>query len=397
MNTYKIVRYLKVVINTSGILLITISATLSNTYVLYLNSKYNNFYENTPENIEGKAVVISNPIEKEYNYTYIIKFKEGKYKGKKFYLSEKKKNAKLEYGDLIEINGEYIAPNTARNYKGFDYREYLKTKKIYGTLKNSSINVNKKNDLNIIFLICNNIRKYIEGTSSKLLSEDTSSLLNGILVGNKEQISEEMIQNFKISNLSHMLCVSGAHTSYIILGITYILTKSKLSKKWINILTIIAIVLFMFITNFTASVTRACIMAITILIAGLLYRKQDFYTSISISLLIILAINPFSINEIGLQLSYLGTLGIICFNKTVEKILTKMKINEKISKILSVTISAQMAIMPLMAYKFNSISMTFFISNILASPFLGINIILGFITIFVSLISFTLAKLLQYR
>lgn len=337
-------------------------------------------------------------MEKEYNDIYTIKIKTGKYKGKKFYLSVKKcKDKKMKYGDLIEVDGKYLIPSKERNYKGFDYREYLKTKKIYGTIKNSnkSVKVIKENDINIILIISNKVRSYIIDTSNKILPEKTSNLLVGILIGDKSGISEDIMEDFKISNLSHMLSVSGAHTSYIILGITYILTKSKISKRWICIITILVLILFMFVTNFTASVTRACFMAILVLGANLLYRKQDFWTSISIPLLAILIVNPFSINEVGLQLSYLGTIGIIIFNKNVENFLNKIKINSKISKVLSVIISAQIAIMPLMAYRFNTISLTFFISNILASPFLGINIILGFITIFVSLISFNLAKIIS--
>lgn len=298
---------------------------------------------------------------------------------------------------MIEADGEYIIPSEARNYKGFDYREYLKSKKIYGTIKNSNKNIKiiKENNINIVMKLSNNIRNYIINTSNKLLPEKTSSLLVGILIGDKSGISEEIIEDFKISNLSHMLAVSGAHTAYIILGLTFILNKSKMSKKWVHLVTILSLILFMFITNFTSSVTRACFMAIIVLGANLLYRKQDFWTSISISLLIVLVINPFSINEIGLQLSYLGTIGIILFNKNVETLLNKNKINNKISKGLSVTISAQMAIIPIMIYRFNSFSLTFFISNVLASPLLGINIILGLITIFISLVSFKLAKIIS--
>ena len=326
---------------------------------------------------------------------YKIKIKSGEYKDKKFYLyTDKNKN--LKYGDLIKINGEYIAPSKARNYKGFDYREYLKTKEIYGSIKvdNNKIKIIERNKLNLIFTLSNKIRNYIVDKSKQLLPQESSSLLVGLLIGEKSGIPEDVIQNFKISNLSHMLSVSGAHTSYIILGLTYILTKSNFSKRWIYIITIISLFLFMFITNFTASVTRACFMAIIALSASLLYRKDDIWTSISISLLAILISNPFSINGIGFQLSYLGTIGIILFNKNVESFLNKIKVTNKLSKLLSVTISAQIMIMPIMAYKFNTISLTFFISNVLASPFLGINMILGFITIFVSLISFNLAKML---
>ncbi len=171
------------------------------------------------------------------------------------------------------------------------------------------------------------------------------------------------------------------------------MNKSKISKRGINIISIVLLVIFMLITNFTTSVTRACTMGIIGLLANLFYKKQDSINSIAISMLISLIINPFIVYDIGFKLTYLGTLGIILFNKNIEKILYK-KLNKKLAKILSVTISAQIAIFPISAYIFNTISLTFFISNILVSFILAPIIILGFITIVISFISFKLAKLL---
>lgn len=127
--------------------------------------------------------------------------------------------------------------------------------------------------------------------------------------------------------------------------------------------------------------------------AKILYRKSDTINNIALSAMFILISNPFSILDIGFQLSYLGTLGIVMFDKDIEKILSKIKLKGKTIQLLIVTFSAQIFIMPIMAYRFNTISLTFFISNLFASPILGVIIILGFITIFVSLISFKLAKL----
>ena len=149
----------------------------------------------------------------------------------------------------------------------------------------------------------------------------------------------------------------------------------------------------MFITNFTPSVNRAGIMGIIVLSSNLLYRKNDSINSISISLLLSLIINPFIIHDIGFKLSYLGSIGIILFSKNIENILSR-RINKKISKILSVTFSAQIMIMPITAYMFNTVSLTFLISSFLATLLLGVIIFLGFITIIISFISFKLAKLL---
>ena len=389
----KIARYLKIMLKSSVIYIFFISIIISNYYVRYLNNKYTKFYNNPPEIIKGNAVIIKEAEEKDYSYSYIIKMKDGLYKNKKFILNTNKKKL-LQYGDLIKIKGEYIIPSESRNYKGFNYREYLKSKKIYGSIKSSGeIKVIQSNYINQIFIKSNKARNIIIKNAESLLPGETGALLTGILLGDKQEISDEIIENFKTSNLSHMLAVSGAHTSYIILGISYML--SKLPKKYAGIITILVLGIFLFITNFTPSVIRACIIAGLAIGAKLLYRKSDTINNIALSAMVILILNPFSILDIGFQLSYLGTLGIVMFDKDIEKILSKIKLKGKTIQLLIVTFSAQILIMPIMAYRFNTISLTFFISNLFASPILGVIIILGFITIFASLISFKLAKMLS--
>ena len=128
------------------------------------------------------------------------------------------------------------------------------------------------------------------------------------------------------------------------------------------------------------------------MIAGLIYQKNDIWNSLSISLFFILIYNPFLIVNIGLQLSYLGTIGILVFSKTISKILDniriknpkyKYKINkkivtaiEKIKEILAVTISAQLMILPIIIYNFNFFGTYFILTNILVSFITGPIIIL---------------------
>lgn len=98
------------------------------------------------------------------------------------------------------------------------------------------------------------------------------------------------------------------HVNYLVLGILFSLRKVDLGKRTIYIFTSIFLLFFMFLTGFTPSVVRACIMGILSLFAKIFYRKVDILTSISFSLCLILAYNPYSIFDIGLQLSYLGTI-----------------------------------------------------------------------------------------
>ena len=116
--------------------------------------------------------------------------------------------------------------------------------------------------------------------------------------------------------------------------------------------------------------------------ATLLFRKNDTITSLSLSLLIILIQNPFSIKNIGLILSFIATLGIIIFYKIIiEKINTtkNLSILNKIKEIIAVSLSVQICIFPISIFMFNKISLTFLLSNMLVSFLIGTIIILGFI------------------
>lgn len=213
-------------------------------------------------------------------------------------------------------------------------------------------------------------------------------------MGYKDEISDEIQENFKESNISHILAVSGLHVSYIIIAISKSLEKIQ-GKRTSKITTIFIIILYMFITNFSPSVVRAGLMGIISIAAKLTYNKNDIWTSIAISMLLILVYNPYLIISSGVLLSYGGTIGIIVFQKSISSILEKIKFksqiykyNAKISRIvdyikdtLVVSFSAQIVIAPIIAKMFNTVSFSFFITNFLVSPIIGPIIILGFLFI----------------
>lgn len=424
-------RYIKILIPNKKLILISITFIISFTYILILENSFNTKYKNIKEEIKVEAIVISNVKEKEYKDEYIIKVKtinsNKKYNGTHLKLSIKNNKNKLEYGDKIKFKGEFEEPEVQRNYGGFDYKEYLKTGKIYGLVTANKIEKVEKGKYNKLLIVINKINQNIVNNSNKILEKEEANLLTGILIGNKDNLSKDVQESFRNSNLSHMLAVSGAHVTYVILGITIILKKSKINKRISKIITIVLLILFIYLTGGTPSVTRACIMAIYIIFASLIYKKPNILASISISLLIILIINPYKILDVGMQLSYGGTLGIILLtkmleeniNSKIEKLKKKKEINQvekqeeakkviiikqyitkiinkfitTIKEMMIVSISANLIIFPIVAYHYNTISLTFFISNILAGPILGLIIILGFITIFISFISVQISKI----
>lgn len=403
----KLKRYLKIIISKKIIVIMIIFFTISYTYISICEKSFKDKYKNIEE-ITAVATIVGNPKEKEYKTTYKIKVESvngnREYKNTYLQLEIKKANDGItyKYGQKLLIAGTFKEADGKRNNSGFDYKEYLKINKIHGiiTAKQESIKVLKEKNLNIVLININKCSNKIKENANKLFNKNEANLLSGILIGDKEGIEKEVQENFRDSNLSHMLAVSGAHVSYVILGITYVLKKVKVNKLWSNMITIVTLCCFIFLTGASSSVIRACIMAIYIIIGHMMHRKTKLISSVSLSLLIILILNPYKLFDIGLQLSYGGTIGIILFsgvlakkaklNNLLEGFVNKLKY--RVKQLIVVCVSANLIIFPIIAAHYSTMCLTFVISNICAGPILGVIIILGFITIFVSFVSIDIAK-----
>lgn len=368
------------------IIVILICLIISIGYVSILENKYSKISDMP---IKEMVTIISDIQEKEYKKVCTAKIVRN---NKKILINIKMSQdiPSIKYGDSLYIEGEFKQPEEARNYKGYNYKQYLKTKKIIGTVELEKAKILKSSNGSFI----HNIQKYIKDTINGTLTDEEGNLLLAILLGDKDKLSEDIQESFKTSNLSHMLAVSGAHVSYIILGLTYVLQNSIIGKKNGKIVCIIFLLAFMAITNFTPSVIRACIMAILTLFSSIIYRKSDVYTNISVAALITLIFNPYSLLDLGFQLSYGGTIGIIIFIKRIQEKKSNSKVINYIKQMALVSIYANIIIIPIMMYHFNTVSFTFIISNIMASPILGIIVITGFLFIIASITVKPLTRLI---
>lgn len=349
--------------------------------------------------------------------------------GKKFLLDVKKKDysKELEYGDIITFNAIYNKPNAQRNYGGYDYSLYLKTQTIYGTFEGSQLQLKSKNKGSFIQKGIISFKEHIKSILKANLDENEAELCIGLVIGDRTNLSENIQEDFKTSNLTHMLAVSGSHFVYIILAVTYI-NKFLKRKRLGQVLMLIVIVLFMNLTGNTGSVVRSGIMASLGVIASIIHRKPDIWNNMAIAMLIQIILNPYIIFDVGVQLSYGGVIGIVAFNKIVTNFIEKLsnqtrekftnlikEKNEKneiikiqnyedkkeiankswnlwesicnyIKESISVTISANIVIIPIMMYTFNTISFSFVISNLIAGAILGIIVLYAFALIFLYIV-----------
>lgn len=318
-----------------------------------------------------------------------------------------KKDIEFQYGDKVILQGEFRKGSEQRNVGGFDYQLYLKSISIYGTLNVENYQKISSNNISRIERSINNIKLAMIKNIEKLLEEKEQQIVKGLILGDTTSLEETLKEKFQIANISHVLAVSGMHIIYIIIGIEMVL-KKWLGKRNVKYIVMIGLLFYMSITGFTSSIVRAGIMGMMNLIAFLVYRKNDIWTSIAISLGIILIQNPYAITGVGLQLSYLGTIGIILFHKNVKQYLDNIKIikkniqikqskqiskmTENLKDMVAVTISAQIMILPIMLYHFNMIGIYFILANILVSVIIAPIMFLSIIFIISSFIHLEIAK-----
>jgi competence protein ComEC len=280
--------------------------------------------------------------------------------------------SKTEFKDLIH----------PLNPHQFDYKIYLEKKYIYHQIFTSEASLFKiKHNSKTLFGVADNIRNYIN-KKLKLyhFKPDELAIINALLLGQRQDISDEVYSSYTNAGAIHILAVSGLHVGIILLILQFIL-KPLINLKHGRLLTAILLVSmlwsFAIIAGLSASVTRAVTMFSIVAIAQNLKRPTNIYNTLAISMLVILLFKPMFLFDVGFQLSYLAVFAIVAIDPFLYKLWKpKYKLIDIYWHTLTITISAQFGIIPVSLYYFHQFPGLFFLSNLIIIPFLGI--ILGF-------------------
>ena len=245
------------------------------------------------------------------------------------------------------------------------------------------------------------LRDSIVDTVNRCMPAQHAALLNGMLIGYREDLGEEVEKAFRDAGLLHIMAVSGANVAFIVLPLLFVFKRFGLNKIASCSLIIAFIAVFACVTGFEPSVVRAVIMADNVLVGRMLRRETDIYTSISFAALLMLLYNPFILFNTGFQLSYAATISLCLFYANIKKALagvrlpvitrlaetarlsetTKLpvaaRLTETIKDTLAGTLAAQLGVLPLSASYFNSISLISLFSNLVVVPLTGIITIIG--------------------
>ena len=294
----------------------------------------------------------------------------------------------LKPGYKIAVTGYYYKGKDRRNPGEFDYDAYLKSKGIVGILgisENSSIKIIDANQ-QFFGNVIHQTRKAIDYQIKQYHSPETAALLRGLFLADRGEINYETKDQFINAGVVHVLAVSGLHVGYIIMILIFVFGRFNLFVR--SIITIIGLLSFMFLTGVPASVFRATVMAIAIILAVLTNRSTNLINSISIAALIILIFNPGEIYNPGFQLSFAAVLAIGIVYPYMNEIIIQWEIQSKILKyvllFMAVSISAQIGTLPFTLLYFNKFSTIALLANFIVIPGIGFIVATAIITLFFS-------------
>lgn len=292
---------------------------------------------------------------------------------------------------------------TTSSANGYSYGEILsidgKVKMRLLNNKNQIISMNfpkieaDKDSLALIY----SIRQYIISIFEKSLPANYSSLLLGIVFGIKSSFSSDFLNNLKLLGLMHVIAASGMNVT-LTAGFLSSIFLLFFKRQTALILTIFGIVLYAFLAGFQASIVRASIMGIIVFTAQILGRQRLASYSLMLTAYIMILFSPYVIWDIGFQLSFLSTAGLIF----IRPILKDLSFLKKLLKFLivgediSTTIAAQAATLPILLANFGLYSVFSVPINALVLWTIPFIMIIGGLGFIFSFVFEPLGKLIMY-
>ena len=291
------------------------------------------------------------------------------------------------YGDVIRAFGSIDAPPVMAE---FDYREYLARKGILSWMpKPERVQRLSEGQGDPIYGAILSVKSAVRLSSQRIMPSPESALLNGILIGDDNEIPEAIVESFRRTGTSHIVSISGFNVSVVIALVVPALSR-LLNKRRAALVAIPAIVVYTLLVGASASVVRAATMSIIALVGQLFWRRGFTLNTLCAAAFFMLAYDPDTLFDGGFQLSFAATLGLVLYADRitfgVQRWLEKrfglereraQKWTGILADLTLVTLAAQITTLPLILANFRQLSLVTLLTNALVLPLQPAAMILG--------------------
>jgi competence protein ComEC len=295
----------------------------------------------------------------------------------------------VKQGDIITFYAKLLSPPPARNPGAFDYAAYLHRNNIYTMAYISSFVKIGHSPLPFYQSIANTIRANMIDTIHRSLPQEEASVLIPMLIGEKSELSDEEKKAFQNSGLTHILVVSGLNIAYVVIVFLGFFRITGFKRRYAALLTIPFILLFMLMVGDNPPAVRATVMALFLIVSLSLAREPLIYQSLAMAAMTILVFDPQALFNASFQLSFAATIGIVYLYPLLIKPFQNFPrwIQNSIGATIAVSLAAQLAVLPIIAYYFNKVSLIGLVSNIPVVPLSGVITALGIVLYLIHFVS----------
>ncbi len=343
------------------------------------------------KNFSGEVSVLREPAIKDRMQKIIVSSDDGE--GIKFLITTNSYPA-YAYGDKLKVSCQLEIPE---NIDGFDYRMYLAKDDIFYVCKNPKIEVVAQNQGSGAYSFLLKIKNNLQDKIIALLPAPQSGLLIGLILGGDDKLSKSVQDNFSKTGLTHIVAVSGYNVTIVAEYLMLLGIFLGLWRKQAFWFAAAGIFLFVVMTGFPASAVRAGVMGMLLLWAMKNGRLANAQNSIIFSAGVMLFFNPLLLRwDVGFQLSFLATVGIVYFYPLIEKYSIKKQGISFFNEILFLTLSAQVFVLPIILNDFQKLSLISPLANLLVLPIIPLTMLLGFVTVMLAFIFTPLATVFAW-
>ena len=284
--------------------------------------------------------------------------------------------ANIHLGDTVLLKCRLRIPPTQRNPGEFDYRQFLLSQSIVATANVSGganlVRVSREQQHRFTEHPIAWLRAGIQSSIRAHFRARESAFIEGLLLGDRSFIQNDIIEAFTRTGTIHILSVSGSHVGMILL-ILYALL-GRFSRIQRSLIAIVLLVLYVFITGNSPPAVRAVLMAVTLIGGSLMQRQSHPANSIAFAALLLLIHNPQNIFLVGFQLSFAAVFSMLILYPGIRKPLHTIRVVGRsvilsyIVDLLALTFSIQIGTAPLLFYHFGTFSIVGFAANLFVVP-----------------------------
>ncbi|MDR3613526.1 MAG: ComEC/Rec2 family competence protein [Candidatus Obscuribacterales bacterium] len=225
-------------------------------------------------------------------------------------------------------------------------------------------------------------RQEITDMHQQYLGADTGALLTSMVLGqNAVDLPKAIVDTFRNVGLSHIVAASGFNLTVVILVTYWLLRPLYLPGNSSEYACLAMMALYVALAGLSSSVARAALMSTFILVSRMTQRRIFIGSALAAALILTWLPSPQALSDVGLQLSYVATIGIIAGAKSLGQWLNSRPswFFQQCADTLAVTVIAQLSVLPIQLYYFGTIGLTFLPANLLVVPLVAPVTIFGFI------------------